>query len=77
MPRLVSRYGPAPSEVGARIKAERLRLGFSIVGCAEAVGISRQTWLGYEATANPQLSMLMALKEIGFDLRNVAVELFE
>ena len=26
MPRLVSRYGPAPSEVGARIKAERTPL---------------------------------------------------
>lgn len=77
MPRLASRYGPAPSEVGARIKAERLRLGLTIAGCAESVGVNRQTWLCYETRANPQLSLLVALREIGFDLNRVSPELFD
>ena len=76
MPRLASRYGPAPSEVGARIKAERHRLGLTIAGCAGAVGVNRQTWMNYEATANPQLSALVAMRSLGFDLARIAPELF-
>lgn len=77
MPRLLQRFGPRPSEVAARIRAERERLGISQYEAARLLGVARGTYCQLETTANPQLSTLIALAEaLGADLHAIAPELF-
>lgn len=77
MPRLNQRFGPRPSEVGARIRAERERIGLTQEAVATRLGILRNTYKNLESTANPQASTLIGLKAVGFDLRRVYPELFD
>jgi transcriptional regulator with XRE-family HTH domain len=77
MPPLKGRYGPPPSVVADRIRAERIRLGLSVAGAARMLGVGRLSYLQLERGANPQYSTLVALVEVlGMDPRAVAVELF-
>lgn len=76
MPRLKQKFGPDPSAVAARIRAERERLGISIHEAARRLGINRNSYKQYEVTANPQLSTLIALVSVlGMDLDRIAPEL--
>ena len=77
MPRLKSRTGPPPSEVAARIKAERGRLGLTQDQVAAALGVGRHSYRQLEVTANPQLSRLIELVGLGMELRNIAPELLD
>lgn len=76
MPRLSSRYGPPPTEVASRIRCERERLGISQAKMAERLGVNRGSVQALECTANPQLSTLIALVGLGFNLHRIAPELF-
>lgn len=77
MPRLLSRFGPKPSEMADRIRRERERLGLSQEACARLIGVSRNTYRQLETTANPQLSTLIALtQEVGMKPKALAPELF-
>lgn len=76
MPRtLRSKNGPLPSVVAARIRAERVRLGLSQAEASRRLDVRRETYKRLETTANPQLSTLIALVELGMDLRSIAPEL--
>jgi transcriptional regulator with XRE-family HTH domain len=77
MPPLKSRFGPAPSTVADRIKAERVRLGLSLNEAARRLEIHRNSYRQLETAANPQLSTLVGLVErLGMDAKTIAPELF-
>lgn len=77
MPRLLGRFGPPPSVVGGRIKAERERIGLTQEECARLLQIHRSSYKVLETVANPQLSTLIGLvTALGMDLRRIAPELF-
>ena len=77
MPRtLASKNGPRPTLVAARIRAERERLGLSQAEAARRLDVRRTTYKNLESVANPQLSTLLSLVELGMDLRAIAPELF-
>lgn len=77
MPRLSARLGPdRASEVAARIRSERLRLGMTVDACAAGLGLHRNTYMNYERRADPSLSALVAFRSLGMDPRAIAPELF-
>ena len=77
MPRLSSRYGPKPSEIARRIRAERERLGISQLDAARRLKVQRNSYRQLEVTANPTLGTMIGLvTELGFDPRSIAPELF-
>lgn len=79
MPRLVERQGrPSTADLGRRVKSERLRLGLTQDECARRIHISRGAYRQIETVTVMQYGVLVALvRDLGFDLRELAPELFE
>lgn len=65
-----------PCVIAARLRSERIRLRLTQEGVASLLGVSRGTYRQLERRANPQLATLLALADVGFDLRRVVPELF-
>jgi transcriptional regulator with XRE-family HTH domain len=77
MPRPLERFAPGAGSVGARVAAERQRLGLSQQAVADRLGVVRNTYRQIERVTDPKLSTLLALAEAaGMDLRTIAPELY-
>jgi transcriptional regulator with XRE-family HTH domain len=66
-----------PADFAARIKAERLRLGYSQQRAADLLGLSaRQSYADLENPdgSNPGAIRLTELAAIGYDVRRILVE---
>lgn len=69
---------PDPIAIGARIRAERIRLGLTVSVAARRLNSRRQNYKQWEAGKSlPGLSTLIILKGLGMDLRAIVPELFD
>lgn len=69
---------PDPGAIGARVRAERIRLGLTVSEAARRLNSSRQNYQQWEAGEFlPGLSTLIVLKGLGMDLRTIVPELFD
>jgi transcriptional regulator with XRE-family HTH domain len=56
---------------GRRLKEERKRLGYSLLGFAKLIGVHRNTQSNYEAGREPPPSYLLAAQGVGVDVEYV------
>lgn len=78
MPRLSARQGrPSTAELGARVRAERERLGLTQVEAARRLHVSRGSYRQIEDATVLQYGVLVALvRDLGMEANALAPELF-
>jgi len=59
--------------MGARIRAERDRLGLSQQKAADAAGVRREMWARYEAGSEPGANVLAAIATAGADILYIVI----
>lgn len=68
---------PTPAELGARLKAERERLGLTRPQAAERIGFDVSVVRDWEVKAcNPTYQTVLAILRAGYDPRRVFCEMY-
>ena len=68
---------PTPAELGARLKAERERLGLTRPQAAERIGFDVSVVRDWEVkTCNPTYQTVLAILRAGYDPRRVFCEMY-
>lgn len=68
---------PTPAELGARLKAERERLGLTRPQAAERIGYHWSVVRDWEVkTCNPTYQTVLAILRAGYDPRRVFCEMY-